>query len=55
MKKSVMVVGSMGLVALAGYGGWQMYKKMNPECANKVKKEMKKATKSLEKIAENMM
>ena len=55
MKKSVMVVGSMGLAALIGYGGWQMYKMINPECADKVKKDLKRATKSLEKIAKDMM
>ena len=55
MKKGMIVVGSMGLAALMGYGGWQMYKMINPECADKVKKDVKRAAKSLEKITKDMM
>ena len=54
MKKGAMVIGCMGLAALMGYGAWEAYKMMNPEKASKVKKEMNKATKSLEKIAKDM-
>lgn len=55
LKKSSMIVGTMSLMALGGYGAWCMYKKMNPECANKVKNDMKKMTRNVEKSIEDMM
>ena len=42
-------------MALGGYGAWCMYKKMNPQCANKVEKNMKKVTRNMEKSIEDMM
>lgn len=55
MKKGSIILGSMGVAMLAGYGAWSIYKKMNPECANEVKNNMKKMTKNVEKSIEDMM
>ena len=55
MKKSSIIIGSMSLAMLGGYGAWCAYKKMNPRCANKVKSNMKQMTRNIEKSIEDMM
>mgnify|MGYP007070313944 CR=1 FL=1 len=55
MKKSSIIIGSMSLAMLCGYGAWCMYKKMRPECANEVKNNMKHITRNIEKGIEDMM
>ena len=55
MKKGSIITGSVLLAGLTGYGAWCMYKKMNPHCANKMKNEVKKMTKNMEKSIEDMM
>lgn len=55
MKKGSIIGGTAVLMALGGYGAWCMYKKVNPKCANKVEKSMKKMTKNMEKSIEDMM
>ena len=47
MKKSSIIVGSMMVTALGGYGAWCCYKKL--------KKDVKKVTKNMEKSIEDMM
>jgi len=54
MKKGCIIVGAMSVGMLMGYGAWCLYKKMMPECANEIKKDMKNAFKELEKIPEDM-
>lgn len=53
MKKGSIIGGTAVLMALGGYGAWCMYKKVNPKCANKVEKSMKKMTKNMEKSIED--
>ena len=55
MKKGSIILGSVGLAMLMGYGAWCLYKKMMPESARQIKKDMKNALKELEKIPEDMM
>ena len=55
MKKSSIIAGSIMLTALSGYGAWCAYKKMNPHCANEMKKDMKQMTRNVEKSIEDMM
>lgn len=55
MKKSSIIVGSMMVTALGGYGAWCCYKKLNPQCAKKFEKDIKKVTKNMEKSIEDMM
>lgn len=55
MRKSSMIAGSLVLTALGGYGAWCVYKKMQPQCANKLKSDMMKATRNVEKSIEDMM
>lgn len=55
MKKSSIIGGTAILMALGGYGAWCAYKKINPKCANEVKKDMKQMTKNMEKSIEDMM
>ena len=55
MKKSSIIAGSLVLTALGGYGACCAYKKYNPQCANELKKDMKKMTKNVEKSIEDMM
>ena len=55
MKKSSMIMGSMFLLAMSGYGMWCMYKKICPECADKVKCGVKKIKHNMEKSMEDMM
>lgn len=56
MKKSSMIASGIVLTALVGgYGAWCLYKKVNPNGASKVKKDMKKVTKNMEKSIEDMM
>lgn len=55
MKKGSIIAGSIVLTALGGYGAWCAYKKMNPHCANEMKKDMKQMTRNVEKSIEDMM
>ena len=59
MKKGSIVLGSMMLIGLTGYGAWCMYKKMCPESAEQIKDGMehaiKKKEKTMDKFVENMM
>lgn len=55
MKKSSIIGGTVVLMALGGYGAWCAYKKLNPQCANKIEKDMKKVTRNMEKSIEDMM
>lgn len=55
MKKSTMIGSTAVLMALGGYGAWCAYKKMNPDSACKLKKDMKKVSKNMEKSIEDMM
>lgn len=55
MKKGSIIAGSIVLSALGGYGAWCAYKKMNPHCANEMKKNMKQMTRNVEKSIEDMM
>lgn len=55
MKKSSMIIGSVMLTALTGYGAWCWYKKMNPRCARELENNMKKMTRNMEKSIEDMM
>lgn len=55
MKKGSIILGSLALTTLGGYGAWTIYKKCNPECAKKLKKDVKKITKNMEKSIEDMM
>ena len=55
MKKSSIIAGSLVLTALGGYGIWCTYKKINPQGAKKLEKDMKKMTKNVEKSIEDMM
>lgn len=55
MKKGSIITGSVLLAGLTGYGAWSLYKKKNPQCAKKMKNEVKKITKNMEKSIEDMM
>ena len=55
MKKGGIILGSITLAMLMGYGAWCLYDKMYPDEAKKVKKDMKKALKNLEDIPDDMM
>lgn len=55
MKKGSIIGGTAVLMALGGYGAWCMYKKINPNSANKLEKDMKKVTRNMEKSIEDMM
>ena len=55
MKKSSIIVGSMMVTALGGYGAWCAYKKLNPQCAKMFEKDVKIVTKNMEKSIEDMM
>lgn len=55
MKKGSIILGSIGLMALTGYGAWCIYKKVNPECANDIKNGVKKTTRKVGKSIEDMM
>lgn len=59
MKKSGIIVGSMMLIGLTGYGAWCIYKKMCPESAEEIKDNVehaiKKKDKMMDKMVEDMM
>jgi hypothetical protein len=55
MKKGSIIAGSTVLMALGGYGAWCAYKKMNPQGAKTIEKDVKKMTKNMEKSLEDMM
>lgn len=55
MKRGTIIGGVMLGLALSGYGAWCMYKKMSPEGASNMKKNMRNMTKDMEKSIENMM
>ena len=55
MKQTGIVGGVVLGLALTGYGAWCAYKKLCPECASDMKKDMKHMTRDVEKSIENMM
>ena len=55
MKKGGIIAGTLALTALGGYGAWCAYKKMNPNAARELKRDVKKVTKNMEKSIEDMM
>ena len=59
MKKSSIILGSVMLMGLTGYGAWCIYKKMCPESAEDMKDgiehAVKKKEKKMNKIVEDMM
>lgn len=55
MKKTSIMGGVVLGLVLSGYGAWCLYKKWCPECANDMKKDIKKMTKDAQKNIQNIM
>ncbi len=55
MKKYQKTSMAVALLALTGYGAWQMYRKYNPDYMKDLERSYKKMSRDAEKMVDDMM